>query len=138
MDNKADVLRRVPLFSRCAGRALEELGKLTDEVEVPAGRALTREGDRGGEFFVVIDGTVRVERDGNVVARLGPGQFFGEIALLDGGPRTATVTADAPTRLFVIAHREFHALLADFPEVRQAVFEALAYRVRRLEPDAIN
>jgi CRP/FNR family cyclic AMP-dependent transcriptional regulator len=138
MDTKLELLSRVPLFSRCRGNSLEELGRLADQVDVPAGTTLTREGMSGAEFFIIVEGTVRVEREGKVVARLQPGNFFGEIALIDGGPRTATTTAETPAKLLVIAHREFHALLADFPGIRQAVFEAVAQRFRNLEPDAID
>lgn len=138
MDNKLELLSRVPLFSRCRGNALEELGRLADEIDVPAGATLTQEGKSGAEFFVLVDGRVRVEREGKVVGRLEPGDFFGEIALIDGGPRSATVVAEMPAKLLVIAHREFHTLLADFPGIRQAVFEALAQRVRNLEPGTID
>jgi CRP-like cAMP-binding protein len=108
---------------------------LADEVDVPAGRCLMAQGDRGVEMFVIVSGQVRVERDGTRINTLGPGEFFGEIALLDGGPRTATVTADEPTRLLVLTHREFHSLMEEFPHVAAEVLNALAHRIRRLEPD---
>lgn len=136
MDKKSEMLRRVPLFSRMNGRGLEEVGRLTDEIELPAGRELMREGDPGREFFLILDGEVRVERAGRTLSTLGSGDFVGEIALLDGGPRSATVVAASPVRLLVLGRREFHTLVDDFPEVRTSVLEALAQRVRRLEPDS--
>jgi CRP/FNR family transcriptional regulator, cyclic AMP receptor protein len=135
-DEKLDLLHRIPLFSGFDNRRLERLGMLADEVDVPAGKVLMRQGDSGTEMMVVVRGRVGVERDGERLNTLGPGDFFGEIALVDGGPRTATVTAEEPTTLLVIAHREFHALMDEFPDVAKQVLNALAARVRRLEPDA--
>jgi CRP/FNR family cyclic AMP-dependent transcriptional regulator len=134
-DQKLDLLRRIPLFTDFGRRDLERLSQLADEVEVPAERRLMEQGDRGTEMFVIASGRVRVERDGRRINTLGPGDFFGEIALLDGGPRTATVTADEPTRLLVLTHREFHTMMEEFPEVAAEVLNALAHRIRRLEPD---
>lgn len=134
-DQKLDLLHRIPLFSAFDRRELQRLGQLADEVDVPAERCLMAQGDRGAEMFVIVSGRVRVERDGQRINTLGPGEFFGEIALLDGGPRTATVTADEPSRLLVLTHREFHSLMEEFPEVAAEVLNALAHRIRRLEPD---
>ena len=83
----------------------------------------------------MIDGSMRVEQNGKQIARLGPGDFFGEIALVDGGPRTATVTAEEASRLLVVGHREFHALLEQNPEIQLQVLTALAKRVRTLAPE---
>jgi CRP/FNR family cyclic AMP-dependent transcriptional regulator len=135
-DEKLDLLRRIPLFSGFDKRRLERLGMLADEVDVPAGKALMRQGDNGTEMMVIVSGRVSVERDGQRLNTLGAGDFFGEIALVDGGPRTATVTSEEPTRLLVLTHREFHALMDEFPEVAGQVLSALAHRIRRLEPDA--
>jgi CRP/FNR family cyclic AMP-dependent transcriptional regulator len=132
-DTKLDHLRRVPLFAGVRGRELEELGRLADEIDVPDGRVLTREGESGHEFFVVLQGGVEVTVGGGRVASLGNGDFLGEISLIDGLPRTATTTAVGPTRLLVIGHREFHQLMDDFPGVKTAVLQALAERVRRIE-----
>jgi CRP-like cAMP-binding protein len=134
-DEKLDLLHRIPLFSAFDRRKLERLGMLADEVDVPAERCLMAQGDRGLEMFVLVSGSVRVERDGNRLNTLGPGDFFGEIALLDGGPRTATVTAEEPSRLLVLTHREFHSLMEEFPAVAAEVLNSLAHRIRRLEPD---
>jgi CRP-like cAMP-binding protein len=134
-DQKLELIRRVPLFEHCGGRELEKIGQLADEVDVPAGKVLMREGATAQEFFAVIDGSMRVEQNGREIARLGPGDFFGEIALVDGGPRTATVIAEEPSRLLVVGHREFHALLEQNPGIQLQVLQALAKRVRTLAPE---
>lgn len=136
MDDKARLLAGVPLFAGLGRSGLAEVAALADEVDVDAGTVLTHEGRRGGEFFVIVDGAVRVERGGATVRTLGPGDFLGEIALVDGGPRTATTTATVPSRLLVVAHREFHSLMDRFPEVRSAILGALAARVRNLDAQA--
>jgi CRP-like cAMP-binding protein len=137
-NQKLELLSRVPLFGGCASRDLEEIGKLADEVDVPAGHTLMGEGATAQEFFVVIEGTLRVERGGTLLSTLGPGDFVGEIGLVDGGPRSATVTAESPSRLFVIGHREFHSLLETHPGVQMKVLQALAQRVRQLQPEGIH
>lgn len=134
-DEKLDLLHRIPLFSAFDRRKLERLGMLADYVDVPGGRCLMAQGDSGNELFVIVSGKVVVDRDGRRLNTLGPGDFFGEIALLDGGPRTATVTAEEPSRLLVLTHREFHSMMEEFPEVASEVMNALAHRIRRLEPD---
>ncbi len=136
MDDKARLLSRVPLFAHLNGRALAKLEPLVDEIDVQPGKVLTKEGLAGHEFFIIMDGTVTVSRGGEPLATLGPGDFLGEIALIDGGPRTATATADTGCRLLVLAHREFDSLLAEHIEVRTAVLTALAERVRRLDATA--
>ncbi len=138
MDDKLRLLRTVPLFAALGGREIEEVGRLVDEVDVPAGRELTRQGQTGGEFFVIVSGRVRIERDGAAIGTLDEGDFLGEIALVDGGRRTATATTETPARLLVLAHREFHSLLEQFPPIQLAVLRALAERVRRSEPDAAH
>lgn len=134
-DHKLELIRRVPLFEQCGGRDIEKIGQLADEVDVPAGKVLMKEGASAREFFAVIDGSMRVEQNGREIARLGPGDFFGEIALVDGGPRTATVTAEVASRLLVVGHREFHSLLEQNPGIQLQVLQALAKRVRRLAPE---
>lgn len=136
MNDKARLLASVPLFAHLGRAGLEEVAMLADEVDVDAGTVLTQEGRTGGEFFVIVDGSVSVERGGRVVATLRTGDFLGEIALVDGGPRTATTTTVMPSRLLVVAHREFHSLLDRFPDVRMGVLQALAERVRKLDVQA--
>jgi len=134
-DEKLDHLRKVPLFSRMNQRQLERLGQLADEIEVGLDEVLAEQGRVGHEFFIVLDGRLMVLDGRKPVAQLGPGDFFGEIALLDGRPRTATVRAEGITRLLVVGHREFHALMDEFPELRRTVLEEVAARLRRFGGD---
>jgi CRP-like cAMP-binding protein len=133
MDQKLELLSKVPLLAGLDRRGLEEVGRLADEVDLPAGRVAARQGASADEFFVIVDGTVSIERDGEHLSDLGPGDFFGELALLGKVPRTATATCTTPCRLLVIGHREFHTLLSDFPTIQGAVLEAVAQRIARLE-----
>lgn len=134
-DEKLELLRMVPLFARCGRHDIERIGMLADEVDLPKGRVLMREGESGDEMFIVVDGGAEIRQSDRVIAHRGPGDFFGEIALVDGGPRTATVELTEDSRLLVVGRRDFHALLDEFPEVRMRIFEALAHRVRSAEPD---
>jgi CRP-like cAMP-binding protein len=135
-DPKLELLRSIPLFARLGTEEIQRLGQLTDEVDVPAGKVLMRQGELGAEMFIIAGGRVAVERDGRSIAERGPGEIFGEIALLSEVPRTATVTAIEPCRLFVIGHREFHALMGELPSFRLQVLESLARRIGALEVDA--
>jgi len=137
-DEKIEKLRRVPLFAGFGKRELERLGMLTDEVDLPAGRVLMQQGDRGEELFVLMRGAARVERDGRELVGLHASDFFGEIALVDGGPRTATVTLTEDSALLVVGRGQFQQLLEEFPEVRMQVLEALARRIRSAETDAAH
>ncbi len=134
-DPKLDMLRSVSLFAGLRQRDLEQVARLADEIDVPGGRVLMREGDRGAEMFVIVSGEAKVERNGQEVARSGPGTVLGEIALLSESRWNATVTTTEPSRLLVLAHREFHSLLADVPAVRTCVMDELARRLSRLQPD---
>jgi|SRR5918998_419403 CRP-like cAMP-binding protein len=129
-DEKLEHLRKVPLFARFGSKELERLGQLADEVEVGLDRVLAEQGAIGHEFFIVLDGRVMVLDGKTPIAMLGPGDFFGEIALLESVPRTATVRAEGIVRLLVVSHREFHALMDEFPSVRTAVLDAVAERLR--------
>jgi CRP/FNR family cyclic AMP-dependent transcriptional regulator len=133
-DEKLDLLYRIPLFANLDKHKIERVGELTEEVDVPAGKVLIRQGDAGGDLMVLVSGQVAIERDGTRVTTLGPGDFFGEISLIDGRPRTATVTTETPSRVLVVSHREFHALMDQIPEVAAQILQALADRVRKLEP----
>ena len=132
-NTKLDMLREIPLFSRLGKSDLELLARLADEIDVPESRVLMRQGESGSEMFVVAAGRVRVERDGEQIAALGPGDWLGEMALISEGPRTATAVTTEPSRLFVVSHREFHSLMDQIPSVRVAVDECVAERIRRLE-----
>lgn len=137
-DEKRDLLKRIPLFSAFGRRELERLAMLSDRVDLPAGRVLMRQDETGHEMFVIVRGRAQIERDGTVIAEVGDGDILGEIALVDRGPRTATATLTEPSELLVVGHREFHTLMEEMPTVRLHVLEALARRVRHLEPDAAH
>lgn len=137
-DEKLELLRRIPLFNACNPRQIQRIGMLADEVDVPDGKVLMRQGETGHDMMIVVSGQVSVDRDGQRINTLGPGDFFGELALVDGGPRTATVTAEAPARLLVVGHRDFHSLMDEFPEIAAQVMNALAHRVRTLDPSAAH
>jgi CRP/FNR family cyclic AMP-dependent transcriptional regulator len=129
-DTKADALGRCPVFAGLSRSELMQLAKATEDLEVEAGKTLTREGESGREFFVIVEGEVAVTKDGDEIRRLGPGDFFGEIALLEDRPRTATVTAESPLRFFVLTRQSFRSLLAHQPELEQKVNAALEERLR--------
>jgi CRP-like cAMP-binding protein len=120
-DGKVALIRRVPLFAACPQRVLEEVSARSDEVDLRAGKVLVREGEYGDEFFVVSSGRVRMERHGNRVATYGPGEFIGEMALLDGRPRTCTAIAEEPTRLLIIQRRDMRFLIDSHPSVQEQV-----------------
>jgi CRP/FNR family cyclic AMP-dependent transcriptional regulator len=134
-DKKVESLKRAPLFAGLSRKELVHLARLADDVEVPAGTVLCKEGDRGREFFVLVEGKVDVVRKGRRVATLGAGDFLGEIALLEPTPRTATVTAKTPLRFFVLTPKEFRQVLDENPSVERKVLRALARRVLELSRD---
>jgi CRP-like cAMP-binding protein len=137
-DEKLDLLHRIPLFNTFDRAKIARLGTLAEEVDAAPGKVLMRQGENGGDLMVVVRGRVVIERDGNRINTMGPGDFFGEIALVAHGPRTATATTEEPTTLLVVNHRAFHSLMEEFPELAVQILNTLAKRVRRLEPDACN
>ena len=124
-------LATVPLFAQCSKHDLSEIARFVDEIEVEAGRVLITEGDVGHEAFIVVDGNASVTRDGDAVAQIGPGDVFGEMALIDRVPRNASVTATSPMKLIVIGKREFSGLLDESSSFRGSIMAALAARVRQ-------
>ena len=132
-DARIRLLSGVALFSPCAKHELKRIAALVDEVEAPKGKTLAREGDRGSEFFVVVEGTAIARRRGQKVGTIGPGSFFGELALLDQGPRVATVTADTDMQLLVLTSRAFSSLLNDVPSVGRRIMRGMAERLRAAE-----
>jgi CRP/FNR family cyclic AMP-dependent transcriptional regulator len=128
-NSKIDLIKRAPLFASASKSELEEIASIADEIDLPAGRAVITEGDTGREFFVLIDGTADVERGGKKVASLGPGDFFGEIALIAKTPRNATITTTSPARALVITDRAFRRLLDHSPQIAVPVLVALAERL---------
>jgi CRP/FNR family transcriptional regulator, cyclic AMP receptor protein len=121
-------LKDVPFFRTMSKKELAVVAQQTDEIDVPAGRVLAREGDFGDEFFVIDDGTAEVTRGGERIAELGPGDFFGELALLEAERRNATVTATSPMRLIVMTRPSFRALDRSSPQVHETVASAIAQR----------
>ena len=128
-DAKIELLKRVPLFEGCSKSELQRIALLADEIILPAGRTLTKEGERGHEFFVVVEGEVEVRRNGRLVRKLSAGDFFGEIALVADVPRTATVTAPGPVRVLVMTARDFRTLMKETPSLQPKVVYALAMRL---------
>ena len=131
---KVELLRNVPLFSDLSAKELMSLSRLMDEIDLKPGTVIIREGNTGGEFFIVLEGTIEVKRKGRRLARLGPGDYLGEIALIDHGPRTATAMVETEARLLVLASREFHSMLASDPRIENKILRTLAARVRDMSP----
>jgi CRP/FNR family cyclic AMP-dependent transcriptional regulator len=129
-DSKAQALRRVPLFARCASKDLEFVATRTDEVEVPAGRVLVRQGIPADTFFVLLEGEADLEVDGKARPILKPGDFFGEISMLDRGPATATVVTRTPARLMVMSHSQFRDAIKGNEELLAQVMAAMGERLR--------
>jgi CRP-like cAMP-binding protein len=128
-DAKTDLIKGVPLFAHCSRAELAEIAGSADEIDLAEGKELMTQGDRGREFFVLLDGTAVVTQDGERINELGPGDFFGEIALVWQSPRTATVTTTSPVRALVITDRSFRGLLDHQPEIERKVLESLAARL---------
>ncbi|HEY1279985.1 MAG TPA: cyclic nucleotide-binding domain-containing protein [Acidimicrobiales bacterium] len=126
----ADDLAQVTLFGGCTRKELRELASISTGVDIHAGQVMCQEGHVGSEFFVVAAGHATVTIAGDCVATIGPGEFFGEMALLDGGRRGATVTATTDMHVLVMSRHEFVILLADVPRVSRRMLEALSSRLR--------
>jgi CRP-like cAMP-binding protein len=131
-DQRIQMLKPVPLFAECDEKQLAFIATQVDELDFEAGRDLCREGASGGEFFIILSGTAEVGRQGRHLRELGPGDFFGEIALLDGGARTATVTALTPMRCLVLSRSAFHNVIRQNALIAVSVLEALGERLRAL------
>jgi CRP-like cAMP-binding protein len=128
-DSKVELIGKVPLFSRLSKKALEDVAHIADELDIPAGKVMAKEGDRGREFFVLLEGEADVTKGDRSINTMMKGDFFGEIALVTKMPRTASVTATTDARVLVITERDFGALLKRSPEVGRGVAEALAERI---------
>jgi CRP/FNR family cyclic AMP-dependent transcriptional regulator len=128
-DKKIELIKRVPLFAECSKRELAEVAALADEIDLPEGRDLIREGERGREFFVLLEGSADVQVKGRRRSAMNAGDFFGEIALVSDTPRTATVKTTAPVRALVITDRAFRQLLERSPGIQLKVLQALAKRL---------
>ena len=128
-NRKIELLANVPLFAGLSKRELGDIASVTDELDVPAGKTLMREGERGREFLVIESGTVDVTREGRVVRQLGPGDWVGEIALIADIPRTATVTTTSDARLLVLTDRAFAKLVRDVPSITYKVLRSVGDRL---------
>jgi CRP/FNR family transcriptional regulator, cyclic AMP receptor protein len=126
---KIDLLKRVPLFAGCSKKELEALALIADEIDLNEGAVLTREGQPGREFFVLVDGTVQVTQGADTIGELNGGDWFGEIALLTNVPRTATVTATSPVRVLVITDRAFRQVVEATPSIAVKMLERVGERV---------
>jgi CRP/FNR family transcriptional regulator, cyclic AMP receptor protein len=128
---KIDLLKNVPLFTGCSKAELRELASNADEVDLREGHVLVREGRLGREFFVLVDGTVSVTRNGRKIAELGGGEWFGEIALLTKVPRTATVTSTSAVRALVLTDRAFRRVVETMPSIALKVLASVGDRLAR-------
>jgi len=132
-DEKIRLLERVPIFEGCSTRQLRAVADISKVVEVPERTVLTRQGEPGEEFFIIVDGTALVTLSMTRRHRLKPGEFFGEMSLLDGGPRSATVKAETDLRVLVINRAHFWELIRAVPELTQQMLVGLSRRLRELE-----
>jgi CRP/FNR family cyclic AMP-dependent transcriptional regulator len=129
-NSMTESLKRLPIFAACSNKDLEAVARLSTTLDVAPGKVLATEGLPGQEFVVIRAGTVKVSRGGVELAELGPGDYFGEISLMDGGPRTATVTAKTPVTIEVVERRDFDSLLETVPGLAQRLMIGLATRLR--------
>jgi CRP/FNR family cyclic AMP-dependent transcriptional regulator len=134
-DTKVQALKRAPLFEGLSRKELILLARVTEDLEVPAGKVLCSEGETGQEFFVIVEGKTDVTSKGKRVATRGDGDFVGEIALLEDTKRTATVTAKTPLRLFVLTRQDFRRLVNENRSIERKVMQAVAHRVVELSTD---
>ncbi|MCU0274279.1 MAG: cyclic nucleotide-binding domain-containing protein [Acidimicrobiales bacterium] len=133
-----DTLKNIELFSELSAKELRDVAKLMTPVAVKAGRDLTVEGEPGREFMIILEGTATVRRNGRVVATLGPGDFFGEMAVVAGVPRTATVTADTDMTLEALNRREFSTLLDESPKLAKKILVGAVKRLYELEEGIVR
>jgi CRP/FNR family transcriptional regulator, cyclic AMP receptor protein len=131
-DGKIELLKQVPLFSHCTKKELAAVANLADLVDIPAGTVLIREGAIGRECMVVVEGEVEVRRKGRKINTLGPGDFIGEMALISGAPRNATVTTTRDSSLLAVTDRQFWELLERTPSMQMSVIRALGERLQSL------
>ena len=131
----AEQLATVDLFSTCTDRELAVIAQVTQPLSVEAGKHVVEQGQPGSELYLIVAGEADVVRDERPVARLGPGQYFGELAVLDNAPRGATVIAVTPLELFVLGQREVAAVLDEWPGVSRRMLTSLAARLREAEQD---
>jgi len=134
--DKVERLKDVRMFEECSQRQLRSIARIARVSDAPAGTMLTRADEPGDEFFLILDGSASVDVATEKRGPLRPGAFFGEMSLLDGGPRSATIVAETPVRLLVISRRNFSVLLEDVPGLTQSLLMTLSRRVRQVEESA--
>jgi len=132
LDRRSELLAGCPLFRGIDADGLARLAEVATAVDFPANHVIARQGEIGTGFFVVVDGTVRVVRDGALVAHLGPGEFFGELSVLDRMPRNASVIADVPTACLALASWDFEKILLDQPQLTLHILRGVATRLREV------
>ena len=131
-------LSRVPIFAGCSKRDLQTIAKAIKPIQHPPGSVVAAEGEPGAGLFIIDSGDARVTIGGKTINTLGAGDFFGEMALLDGGPRTATVTAKSDLSLFVLTEWVYRGLLTEHPSIAIRTLEAVAPRLRRATKNATS
>jgi len=132
---REELLQKVSMFSALTKKDVGRLAAIADERRVPSGTVLTKEGEAGDEFYVVAEGMAEASIAGRKVGSIPAGSFFGELSLLDSGPRTATVTAELPTRLVVITAKDFSRVIDDVPAISLKIMKGLASRIRQADKD---
>ena len=133
-----DHLQQVPLFAACSRKDLQLVARRAEDVRVSAGKALVTEGETGHEFFVILEGAAKVSKQGRKVAQLGPGDSFGELALLEKAPRNATVVADSDMELVVLGQREFAGLIDEVPGFARKLLAGMAHRLREADARSVQ
>ena len=133
-----DHLQQVPLFAACSRKDLQLVARRAEDVRVPTGKALVTEGETGHEFFVILEGAAKVSKQGRKVAQLGPGDSFGELALLEKAPRNATVVADSDMELVVLGQREFAGLIDEVPGFARKLLAGMAHRLREADARSVQ
>ncbi len=133
--DRHDRIRNISLFAGCTPDELDEIDRLADEVHVAAGRTVLKQGDLGQEFALIVEGEADIVKDGVTVATIGPGNYFGEVALLDSINRTASVVARTDLVLEVLDRRGFNTLLDDLPKLSRSLLSGLAHRLAELEEE---
>ena len=135
MTTNAEALRTIPLFRGMSDHSIDVIADIVREARFQAGSSLVREGDAGDSFMIIREGSATVDQGGRILRELGPGDFLGEIALIDGGPRTASVSATEPVEALVIDRAGFERLMNDFPVIRFDLVSALTQRLRARGPE---
>lgn len=130
--DRLEKIRSIPFFAECTNKELEEIDRLADEVSVEAGRTIIRQGELGQEFAMILSGEADVVKNGKTIATVGPGEYFGEVALLDAVTRSASVVARTDMQLEVIDRRGFNTLLDDLPQLSRSMLRGLAKRISEL------